>query len=226
MCMFMHAISLCVQVHILDRRVLDQYVSHSSDPSQMYADDQSSSQARCQFDSGAGPRIERANLDGSDRRLIVGERICAPNHVALDVECQLIYWSESSSHLSSIEEAGYDGTSRRTLLPLVFPFGVAFFDQHVYFTDRYQRSVKCVQVAASSSDVAKSLAITETITNVMTLAAVDHAARRRRNDFSGGGNGGCAHLYRFYRLAFIGRAVDVALAATALSRIRSIIIIG
>lgn len=44
------------------------------------------------------PKIERASLDGSDRVLLVSERLGWPNGIALDIEANKLYWGDASTH--------------------------------------------------------------------------------------------------------------------------------
>ena len=40
-------------------------------------------------------KIERAALDGSNRTLLVGNKIYWPNGIALDIKAQKIYWGDA-----------------------------------------------------------------------------------------------------------------------------------
>ena len=77
-------------------------------------------------DWGQNPKIERANLDGSERVIIVNTSLGWPNGVAVDVEAGKIYWGDA--HVDVIEVANLDGSERRTLvseqLPHIFGFSL------------------------------------------------------------------------------------------------------
>ena len=76
-------------------------------------------------DWGHKPKIERANLDGSERVLLINTSLHWPNGLALDYEEQKLYWSDA--HTDRIEVANADGTHRRTLVSHDLPhvFGVS-----------------------------------------------------------------------------------------------------
>lgn len=44
------------------------------------------------------PKIERANLDGSDRTLLISEALTWPNGMALDVATNKLYWGDAKTH--------------------------------------------------------------------------------------------------------------------------------
>ncbi|KAI4889838.1 hypothetical protein NFI96_000007 [Prochilodus magdalenae] len=61
-------------------------------------------------DWGEEPRIERAGMDGSSRRVIVEEEIYWPNGLTIDLQEQKLYWADAK--LSFIHRANLDGTAR------------------------------------------------------------------------------------------------------------------
>ena len=58
-------------------------------------------------DWGRYPKIERANLDGSDRIAIVSENLTYPNGLAIDYESNLLYWCDAGTNV--IEYSDFDG---------------------------------------------------------------------------------------------------------------------
>lgn len=44
------------------------------------------------------PKIERANLDGSNRVVLVSEKLAWPNGIALDVVYNKLYWGDARTH--------------------------------------------------------------------------------------------------------------------------------
>lgn len=44
------------------------------------------------------PKIERANLDGSGRVLLVYEKLTWPNGIALDTVKNKLYWGDARTH--------------------------------------------------------------------------------------------------------------------------------
>ncbi|KIH52427.1 Low-density lipoprotein receptor repeat class B, partial [Ancylostoma duodenale] len=63
-------------------------------------------------DWGQNPHIERANMDGTDRKIIVNTKIYWPNTIALDLTTDRVYFADSK--LDYIDFVNYDGTAIRT----------------------------------------------------------------------------------------------------------------
>lgn len=84
-------------------------------------------------DWGMGPKIERANLDGSWRETLVNTSLGWPNGIALDVRSQTIYWGDAQK--SCIERANTDGSNRTIFLNADVPhiFGLSLLGKaHIY----------------------------------------------------------------------------------------------
>ena len=81
-------------------------------------------------DWGDEPKIERANLDGTERFTLVNTSLGWPNGLALDFSTNKIYWGDAKE--DTIEVANMDGSERRTLLseqiPHIFGFSLLGMD--------------------------------------------------------------------------------------------------
>lgn len=88
-------------------------------------------------DWGRKPKIERANLDGSDRMVLINMSLHWPNGLALDYDEQKLYWSDA--HTDRIEVANADGSERRTLVANDLPhvFGVSQLGKTSLFHQHY-----------------------------------------------------------------------------------------
>ena len=60
------------------------------------------------------PKIERAQLDGTDRMVLVSSGLGHPQALVLDKQEQKLYWADS--HLSCIEMVDLDGANRQILV--------------------------------------------------------------------------------------------------------------
>lgn len=88
-------------------------------------------------DWGMTAKIERAYMDGEDRRTIISNGLSQPNGITIDYSTQKIYWSDSD--LDKIEYSNYDGTERIILESLddgiLHPFGLTINDELLFWTD-------------------------------------------------------------------------------------------
>lgn len=89
-------------------------------------------------DWGQKPRIERANMDGTERRVLVDTKIYWPNTIALDFTTDRIYFADSK--LDYIDFVLYDGTGRTQVLSspkfVQHPHALAIFEDMIYYSDR------------------------------------------------------------------------------------------
>ena len=53
------------------------------------------------------PKIERANLDGSDRMVVIVQDLIRPHGLALDFDLDRLYWCDATRDV--IEYANFDG---------------------------------------------------------------------------------------------------------------------
>uniref|UniRef100_A0A1I7SE82 EGF-like domain-containing protein n=1 Tax=Bursaphelenchus xylophilus TaxID=6326 RepID=A0A1I7SE82_BURXY len=89
-------------------------------------------------DWGQNPRIERANMDGTDRKIIVHTKIYWPNTISIDYTTKRIYFADSK--LDYIDFVNYDGTGRVQVLAapkyVQHPHAMAIFEDMIYYSDR------------------------------------------------------------------------------------------
>lgn len=74
-------------------------------------------------DWGRLPKIERAYLDGSSRRVIVATELGWPNGLTVDYEAKRIYWVDAQ--MDCIEMSDLNGKHRTKLvIDVEHPFGL------------------------------------------------------------------------------------------------------
>ena len=88
-------------------------------------------------DAGTVPLIESSWMDGSRRKVIVGERLETPSGLTIDYASgHRIYWSDSKAN--SIESARTDGSDRVVVLKgdLHHPISIDVFEDQLYWVTR------------------------------------------------------------------------------------------
>ncbi|OWF40871.1 low-density lipoprotein receptor-related protein 4-like [Mizuhopecten yessoensis] len=87
-------------------------------------------------DWGSQPKIEAANMDGSDRVTLVNlTENSWPNGIAVDYAGRKIYWVDAK--YNKIEVVDINGLSRKTLIeePISHYFGITVLGDYLYVTD-------------------------------------------------------------------------------------------
>ena len=96
-------------------------------------------------DWGEEPKIERAEMDSSNRRVIIRKNIHWPNGLTIDYSVQKIYWTDAN--LYYIDKANYDGTNRESIFRssrqciLGHPFALTLYENKIYWTDWKTRGI-------------------------------------------------------------------------------------
>ncbi|XP_071833113.1 uncharacterized protein [Apostichopus japonicus] len=89
-----------------------------------------------------GPKIERSFMDGNGREVLVSDGLQLPNGLTIDYISQKICWADAGSE--KVECIGVDGdplTHTTVFAQADYPFGLAAFDQNLYWTDWTMNSV-------------------------------------------------------------------------------------
>ena len=99
-------------------------------------------------DWGFRPKIERSNMDGSDRFSMVTTRIKWPNGITIDYTTTRVYWVDA--YRNTIESMSINGNDRQLILSndkhLLHPFGVAVHAGYVFWSDWRNPSIFRVDV--------------------------------------------------------------------------------
>ena len=104
-------------------------------------------------DWGENPKIERAEMDGKNRRIIIGKDIHWPNGLTIDYSAKKIYWVDAK--LFYIATANYDGSNRErmfksaTQCALAHPFAMTLHDSKIYWTDWTTRGIHSTNKSSS-----------------------------------------------------------------------------
>ncbi|XP_065056294.1 sortilin-related receptor-like [Rhopilema esculentum] len=86
-------------------------------------------------DWGSSARIESANMDGTNRKVVVGSDLVWPNGVTVDITGSRIYWTDAGK--DRIEVANFDGSNRQTLFNynVRHPYGISVLGNYIYWDD-------------------------------------------------------------------------------------------
>uniref|UniRef100_T1KEV8 EGF-like domain-containing protein n=1 Tax=Tetranychus urticae TaxID=32264 RepID=T1KEV8_TETUR len=84
---------------------------------------------------GTNSKIEKAGMDGLERKVILSHNLTWPHGMTLDLYERRLYWSDIGS--KTIESSDYDGKYRFTLISghVKNPFGLTIYDRYLYWTD-------------------------------------------------------------------------------------------
>ena len=107
-------------------------------------------------DWGSSPKIEKSNMDGTDRTAIVSSGVKWVNSLALDFKNKLLYWCDAS--LDLIERVDLQGNNRVLVLNLTsekyhHPFGLALYQDTLFWTDWSTQSVHKYNMTSATSEV-------------------------------------------------------------------------
>ena len=98
-------------------------------------------------DWGEKAKIERAEMDGSNRGIIISQDVTWPNGLTIDYNAEKIYWTDAK--LFYIAKANYDGSNRQRIfrapMPsqcvLGHPFALTLCEDKIYWTDWKARGI-------------------------------------------------------------------------------------
>lgn len=153
-------------------------------------------------DWGDAPKIERAMLDGSQRKTIVEADLGFPNGLAVDYSTKKLYWADALK--DRIEVSDLHGRHRVQLVPeATHPFGLTQFGEHIYWTDWYKKSVE----RADKTTGRDRTAIRTDLDSVMEIRAV---AASKQTGWSPCqvNNGYCSHLCLFRQKEYVCACPD------------------
>ncbi|KAF5269791.1 hypothetical protein FQA39_LY08572 [Lamprigera yunnana] len=101
-------------------------------------------------DWGPTPKIEKAEMDGGNRKSIVTESVFWPNGLTLDYTASRIYWADAKHNI--IESAFFDGSDRKKVINkgLPHPFALTLFEDAIYWTDWHTKSISTANKATGA----------------------------------------------------------------------------
>ncbi|XP_041973520.1 low-density lipoprotein receptor-related protein 4 isoform X2 [Aricia agestis] len=154
-------------------------------------------------DWGESPNIERATLDGGNRKIIVDHDLGFPNGITIDYKDRRLYWTDALK--DRIDTADLNGQHRVQLVPdAKNPFGMTQFKDYIYWTDWYKKSV----MRADKRTGKNVTAIRTDLEMAMEIKAVSAEKQHGWNPCKED-NGGCSHLCLFRGHDYVCECPDV-----------------
>ena len=101
-------------------------------------------------DWGSVAKIERASMDGSDRRVLHNTGLTWPNGLTIDYLAQKIYWADASR--DRIEYSNVDGSGRFIVLSnLDHPFSITLAGDLLFWTDWLNNAIHVTHKISGTS---------------------------------------------------------------------------
>ncbi|GFQ74800.1 low-density lipoprotein receptor-related protein 6 [Trichonephila clavata] len=139
-------------------------------------------------DWGTSGRIERAALDGSYRRILIG-KVGRANALTIDYIDQRLYWIDLDS--KKIESSDLSGNQRIQVIgsTLYEPYSLTQYADYIYWADWSTNKIE----RASKINGDNRTIVQENLDNVMDIL-VYHTSRQSGWNPCAVNNGGCSHL--------------------------------
>ncbi|XP_022326935.2 low-density lipoprotein receptor-related protein 4-like isoform X2 [Crassostrea virginica] len=141
-------------------------------------------------DWGKNPRIERAWMDGQNRKVLIDRDLGWPNGLVIDKPTGRMIWADANMEV--IGCANLDGSNRRILVQGVkHPYGLTVFGNNMYWTDWQKMSI--LKADKFSGGDVKTLRYN--LSGLMDIHAVQlDSGGLEKMDKCHENNGGCSHL--------------------------------
>uniref|UniRef100_A0A3P9A5H3 EGF-like domain-containing protein n=1 Tax=Esox lucius TaxID=8010 RepID=A0A3P9A5H3_ESOLU len=149
---------------------------------------------------GGSAKLERCNMDGTNRTKIVDHRIVKPTAVALDLITKLVYWADSALHY--VEVVDYDGSNRHTVIheiSVAHLHGLSLFEDYLFATrsePSKRTKVDILQINRFNILDVQTLATVENSVGIRVYQKLTQPTVRSNacEADSSGRTGGCSHM--------------------------------
>ncbi|KAK6999593.1 nidogen-2, partial [Biomphalaria glabrata] len=136
------------------------------------------------------PQIEKMNMDGSNRRVLVRDDLQLPNGLSFDSYSQTLCWGDAGTQ--TIECIRSDGVDRRVVYAKAsYPFDLTFLNNVIYWTDWQRKDIANINQRGGEPNKPLKLAFGGNGRTYGITAVIDKCPPARS---SCGGNHGCRYL--------------------------------
>ena len=141
--------------------------------------------------------IDRALMDGTQRKTIVSNYIYKASGLTLDFVNQRVLWCDSQ--LDQIVSVGYDGSNRHAILrgstKVPAPVRLTLFENHVYWTDSTRQGVLKTNIYNTTDANVETIYRERRLIKEPRAIKSFHFLRQPQiPNPCGSNNGGCQHL--------------------------------
>ncbi|XP_013411103.1 prolow-density lipoprotein receptor-related protein 1 [Lingula anatina] len=139
---------------------------------------------------GKRAKIERANMDGSGRKVLVSDYIQWSNSLFLDRVQKKVYWIDA--HYDRIERMDYNGNNRELMVGghkgMKYPYGLVVHQDDIYWTELSTGQIKRYNSVANETTV-----VANDGAPVFGMSLYD-ASTQNSSTACSNNNGGCSQL--------------------------------
>ncbi|KAK7484304.1 hypothetical protein BaRGS_00024429 [Batillaria attramentaria] len=151
-------------------------------------------------DRGTPEKIERANYDGTERKVLHDTYLFLPDALALDLPNNRLFWVNQRMDNGFVESSDLDGNNRQQLYSLDvgkhWLFGLAFYHDQFYVTDWTPKRAdtnesRILRLNADGSGGKVMLTFTSRLNDIHVVA---EDSWERGPNGCGSNNGNCTHI--------------------------------
>jgi len=144
-------------------------------------------------DWGRVPRILRYQMDGSDPKTLVTNKVGWPNGITIDYAVNKVYWIDARyDYIASVD---YDGGNRKTLIKgkkyVPHPFALTMDETYIYFTDWLKNGVVRVSKTEGEKDYT---VLIQNISRPMDIHLMSKFRQLNSSNPCVTNNPGCTHM--------------------------------
>nr|XP_055074200.1 low-density lipoprotein receptor-related protein 1B-like isoform X3 [Misgurnus anguillicaudatus] len=151
-------------------------------------------------DYGTVAKVERCNMDGTNRTRIVEYKTEQPTAVTLDLVKKLVYWADA--YLDYIEVVDYNGKNRHTIIQgdsVSHLYGLALFEDYLFATSSEpsrEGKVDVLRINRFNNSNTNTIVTLESAKNARVYHRLAQPTVRTHacSPDPQGRNGGCSHI--------------------------------